>query len=590
MAFVSTLSAPTEGTARLSARAGLYVTWFWALLALSATHRFIASLPTFEDAVISVYNPGTVREAFALWFDIYGASSLLGLSQDVLFSTMAAAVFAVAGRRLRAVLLLSLCVFLSANAAHVRYNLTHIDLSTAQHGADPTFVLGMLDLSLVVVAAILAGIALPVASMFRSRSLRAVGAPLVPVAVGLALFAAPAPSFVQPGWLQAHPLLRDPVSGGADVDTAPFPPEAFAYIPPPPAVPGGHNLLILYLEGLSGHSIAAGDMSGLARLSERSLSFDRYYGAQLITANGLYTSLTGDLPNFVSGELRWDGVDPASEIARKALPNRLKEAGYRTAFLQSAPLGYMSKDAVLPRLGFDTVLGRSEWAHAYSVDGWGIDDRALFEHALAHIDRLDRDRPWFMSLLTTGTHPPYNVPDDYMPGVQRSRHVALRYLDGAVSELVAGLEARGLLDNTVVVITSDEARERVTDGNLRGQVALNWLPMIVLHPSGTAARIETPIPAQRFGDLVLPLLDPARPPPTSMPSGSGTVVFGNTYADRLYIFDPEAETLLACVTSGFTCAEFAGVGDPVTADDREPARVARLPMLEALVRSRETSD
>jgi hypothetical protein len=165
----------------------------------------------------------------------------------------------------------------------------------------------------------------------------------------------------------------------------------------------------------------------------------------------------------------------------------------------------------------------------------------------------------------------------------------LRYLDQAVTELMAALDERGLLDSTVVVITSDESRELVTEGDLRGQVALNWLPMIVMHPSGHAARIETPIAPQRFGEAVIPLLDRNRPAEKAVPGASGPIVFGNTYAQRLYVFDLAESELLVCATSNFTCAEFTGVSDPVAVGDREPARVVRRPALEALVVSRETT-
>ena len=589
MAFVSVTPAHKGRTLRLPAVAGLYVSWFWGILALSALHRVVASWPMFVEAVLNVYSPQSWGEAFGFWIRIYGDSSLLGLSQDVVFASLAAAVFVISGRTIRGILLVTLCVFLTANAQHVRYNLTHINLSTAQHGADSTFVLGMLNAGLLHLAALFACTGILVAAIFRWKPLRFVGGILLPLVLGFSLFAAPAPSFVQPGWLQAHPLLGDPVSGRAVVDEADFSPLPFAHRPPPPAIPGGYNLLVLYLEGMSGHSIAAGDMAGLRALSERGISFDRYFGAQLITANGLYTSLTGDLPNFVSGDLRWDGLDPASDIAKTALPNRLREAGYHTAFLQSAPLDYMSKDVAMPRMGFETVLGRPAWSHAFSVDGWGIDDRAMLQHTIDYIDGIAAGQPWFVSVLTTGTHPPYNVPPDFLAETPRSRYVALRYLDQAVTELMTALDERGLLETTVVVITSDESRELVTDGDLRGQVALNWLPMIVIHPSGHAARIDTPIAPQRFGEVVIPLLDKERSAERADPGANGPIVFGNTYAQRLYVFDPADSELLVCATSSFTCAEFAGVSDPVTVGDTEPARIVRRPALEALVRDRESA-
>ena len=157
---------------------------------------------------------------------------------------------------------------------------------------------------------------------------------------------------------------------------------------------------------------------------------------------------------------------------------------------ESASGEFMNKGKVVPILGFSDTLGRAAWDTYYAVDGWGIDDRALFEHALEYISDRDPAQPWFVSVLTTGTHSPYNIPPDFRPDIPSDRMRALAYLDTAAAGLLAGLEERGLLDNTVVIFTSDESRENALEDPLKDQLILNWLPLIIRHPDRVPGRIQ----------------------------------------------------------------------------------------------------
>lgn len=310
----------------------------------------------------------------------------------------------------------------------------------------------------------------------------ALGAAALGAALTLALLALPeAPE--QPAWRQADFLQRDLVQGvrgllaPAAVTAGLDPPAAMLERVPSLAadlsgatrLAGGaraRNVLLVVLESVSGvdleslaqeqgrHSDAS--MPRLDALAGRSLRFASFVTHQRKTDRGLYALLCGELPNLGAGTPK---MSAAVESAwRVCLPEVLSEAGYHTAYLQAAPLAFMMKDRFMPRAGFQEVHGHDWFGHAYTRSAWGVDDRAFFEQAGRRIEALHAgSEPWFVTLMTVGTHHPFVVPDDFQPGRGRSFRRAAAYLDVAFGAFVERLEAAGVLDDTLLLVTSDES-------------------------------------------------------------------------------------------------------------------------------------
>lgn len=560
------------------------------LAALTLLHRWTLLRLDFNANFLGTYyNPEGPLARLADWWGQAGGLVLAGIGSDALFVLLAALVLALFRPGLALLALLLLALFYAANIEHVRYNYAHIRLGTIGIGLNWTFIRGSAATSeFLTNLGLLAGGAAVLWSALRQGWLRRATAP-----AALAVLAAAAllPRGIDPlgsRWMQTHPLMdgaraEATVGAAAGIDGSVF-------VPTVPATPAGavrRNLLIVYLEGLSQFSLEQDQMPFLRGLAEENLQFSRYFGAQLMTSNGLYTALSGAMPNFIGAQSPWDFMQDGDRVPSAALPWLLRRQGYRTLFMQGSPTSFMEKDERLRQLGFERVLGRGDWSDFRLQNGWGIDDMSLVDNALARIDVLPADRPWMVSLLTVGTHAPYLVPEDFRPDLP-IRERAVRRADAAAEALMAGLRARGLLENTVVIFTADESREPGRGSRLENEIVLNWLPLIVVHPDGLKGRVEWPLSATRFRDLALmaagevSLDDIAALHRPEVP-----LVFGNFYNSRVFWYDEAAARLYACFTGDFLCARFDAVTDLAALGDRQPEGVYRMDALRAVFSARE---
>jgi hypothetical protein len=77
------------------------------------------------------------------------------------------------------------------------------------------------------------------------------------------------------------------------------------------------------------------------------------------------------------GFRRYDPFLTAQGEASYALPARLAGAGYRSSFVHPHDMRFYSRDRLMPAIGFDEVIGESDFAPAPAGGGRYIDDRTL---------------------------------------------------------------------------------------------------------------------------------------------------------------------------------------------------------------------
>ncbi|SHL74215.1 LTA synthase family protein [Phytopseudomonas punonensis] len=281
------------------------------------------------------------------------------------------------------------------------------------------------------------------------------------------------------------------------------------------AEPGrARNVLIITLEGIPGAYISASRqaigssyqddlMPRLSAWAERGMLTTDYVLHAHQTIRGLYAMLCGDYDKLGSGTPKGIELLGNAERSSQCLPAQLRENGFSTHFLQGAGLRFMAKDQIMPRMGFDKTLGRDWFRNTPYLDfAWGMDDKSYFEGALTYVDSLRKSKaPWMLTLLTVGTHQPYSAPADYLERHASAKQAAIAYLDDAVGDFLDGLQKRGVLDDTLVVVTSDESH-----GIENVRLASAWGFNLMLAPE------QPQLPARKSGvyghiDLTASILD-----------------------------------------------------------------------------------
>jgi arylsulfatase A-like enzyme len=237
----------------------------------------------------------------------------------------------------------------------------------------------------------------------------------------------------------------------------------------PSAAGRRRNVLFVVLEGIPGVYLRQVQewtgveypirMQALSAIAEKALVVPNFVNHNRQTIRGLYSLLSGDYCRLTLGTPKiyeYMQLDPASR--RPCLPEILARKGYRTAYLQAADLSYMSKDRFMPEAGFQQVLGREYFRYQHVPFHWGPDDRAFFEQAAEFLAELERGPdPWFVTLLTVGTHHPGAVPEEFAARFGSRKAAAAAYLDLALADFMERLEGEGILRDTLVLLTADES-------------------------------------------------------------------------------------------------------------------------------------
>jgi lipoteichoic acid synthase len=218
----------------------------------------------------------------------------------------------------------------------------------------------------------------------------------------------------------------------------------------------GRNVILAILESTGARHLGAYGGSpdptpNLTALARRSIVVERAYAVYPESIKGLFATLCSRYPAFDTTPELYAGA------ACAPLPRTLSAAGYRTALFHSGRFDYLGMRAIVDGRGFE----RLEDAGAIGGQvnsSFGVDDASTVRRALEWIASLREGERFFLTYLPVAGHNPYEVT---RPGPFKGRDDFTRYLnalhegDEALGELLAGLRALGIEDDTVVIVFGD---------------------------------------------------------------------------------------------------------------------------------------
>lgn len=283
-----------------------------------------------------------------------------------------------------------------------------------------------------------------------------------------------------------------------------------------PARPGAPNVLLIILDtvratalSLYGHSRPT--TPNLERLAQRGVVFNRAYSTAPWTLPSHATMFTGRY----SHELTADWVIPLNREA-PTLSEAFRSGGYQTAGFVANPY-YTQEETGLSRgfIHYEDFLRTPGQLRRATVLGQFLDTwryrvkpaRPVFPRKTGQVvtgqflSWLDQagGRPFFVFLNYFDAHEPYRKAPEWNRRFNTVNSMASRYeaaiasLDAEIGVLMDSLDRRGLLKNTLVIITSDHGQQLGENG-LQGHdnslyVQTLHVPLLFLFenriPSGT---------------------------------------------------------------------------------------------------------
>ena len=275
------------------------------------------------------------------------------------------------------------------------------------------------------------------------------------------------------------------------------------------------NILLIMLEGGNGanitpfakyHKVNIPEVMPLmSKVAEEHFGAATFISHQRQTDRGEYALLCGDYPKLNRLPPRMTDIATA-QAHQRCLPQFLSDHGYQTAYLQPAPMSFMMKDRFMKKIGFQVSKGADFFHKGYKRGGWGIDDRAFFEQSFKVFKELEaKGKPWMAALMTVGTHHPLIVPGTFRKKSKETKMShALRYTDKYLKALLDQMRKEGMLDHTLVLITSDESRGFKKIGGVTRTLSQNWSFLISLVPTGEPTQVTEPY---NQSDVALSVID-----------------------------------------------------------------------------------
>ncbi len=239
------------------------------------------------------------------------------------------------------------------------------------------------------------------------------------------------------------------------------------------------------------------------------------------------------------------------DIQLPSITSELAAKGYRTSFFNSGDNRFQNAEGFLKSRGFevlkdfrDNECGSGVLSDKrYSESGLdGIDDSCLSVRFFNWLGR-DSSRPFFSMMWSFQTHYPYfktGQERDFGTGDAKLEKYlnGLHRADEALQALVAGLEARGILNQTLIIVTGDhgEAFGRHNQTTHASHIYEENLhvPLILLNPVlFSGERYATVGGITDLAPTAFSILQQPAPP-----QWQGQNLFSTQRRSRVYFFSP----------------------------------------------------
>ncbi len=274
----------------------------------------------------------------------------------------------------------------------------------------------------------------------------------------------------------------------------------------------GKNLIVIQVESLQqfvvGLKIKGAEVTpNINKFVKESVYFSRVYNqtgsgnssdAEFLVNTGLYPSAAGVAYTRFAGNV-YD-----------ALPKLLTDNGYNALALHGDRPGFWNRQYMYPAMGFQRFISKKDFVVDENI-GMGLSDKSFFRQTLYILDK-EKKKPFYAFMVTLTSHYPYNF-----EGIAKQAKfnvggfkglligdylMSMHYFDMQFGKFLSGLDKKGLLDSSVIIVYGDHTAIPIWDRQnleklLGRSLKNNWawretlkIPLIIRIPGGKIAACE----------------------------------------------------------------------------------------------------
>lgn len=228
---------------------------------------------------------------------------------------------------------------------------------------------------------------------------------------------------------------------------------------------------------------------GLDSLARHSVFYDHCFSNGIHTNAGLYSSLYG-MPIMMMQHPMYNGQSEYTHFS--GLPVTLREQGYHTLFFCTHPKTFDNLDVFLENNGFEHLSDVADYPKSKIANSWGVGDETLYAHTLETLDSMSTQgdgQPFFATVLTITTHPPFILPafTAFKPQSSDPVEATYEYADWALKNFMEGCASKSWYQNTIFVFVGDHGVNLPAPTDV--PLSYNHVPLII-HAPGLFAKPE----------------------------------------------------------------------------------------------------
>jgi phosphoglycerol transferase MdoB-like AlkP superfamily enzyme len=247
------------------------------------------------------------------------------------------------------------------------------------------------------------------------------------------------------------------------------------------------NVVLILMESMSANYMGVygktiGFTPGLDSIARESVFFEHCYSNGIHTNAGLFSSIYG-MPIYMLDHPMLDPKAIAADFT--GLPVTLKNHGYRTTFFCTHGKEFDNLDFFLSKNGYDNIHDFACYDPVLKENTWGVNDEVLAAHAFSTLDSMahsDTKNPFFATVLSITSHPPYAVPVNtkFVASATDERDKVYQYSDWALTNFIRTCEKTDWAENTIFVMVGDHGL-KLNDAD-EVPLSYNHVPLIIKAP------------------------------------------------------------------------------------------------------------